>query len=245
LLEESTCSIGGLKLDERLLALIVTWILTPRGSNHSVLTEEDLVYIFCIMKKIKINWIHIIKEHMQKAMRLSDYHYPYVVLVSKFLLYFEVNLEDETSELVKSTQELNNGSLSKMSFTKVGGKWISKDGDLGASSSGVADLEQDEPADMDVQHEDPPEDYQDAGPSAGAGNQEERMQTMSPFERLMVNRLDSFVENQRNLHDLCVSNFQRIDNRFDNMDARFMTLDEQIEVVQNQIFDLQFADDDE
>ena len=98
---------------------------------------------------------------------------------------------------------------------------------------------------MDVQHEDPPEDYQDAGPSAGAGNQEERMQTMSPFERLMVNRLDSFAENQRNLHDLCVRNFQRIDNRFDNMDARFMTLDEQIEAVQNQIFDHQFVDDDE
>ena len=95
-----------------------------------MLTEEDLVYIFCIMKKIRINWIHIIKEHMQKAMRLCDYHYPYAVLVSKFLLYFEVNLEDETSELVKSTQELKNGSLSKMGFTKVGGKWISKDGDL-------------------------------------------------------------------------------------------------------------------
>ena len=50
--------------------------------SHSVLTDEDLVYIFCIMKKIKINWIHIIKEHMQKAMRLNDYHYPYAVLVS-------------------------------------------------------------------------------------------------------------------------------------------------------------------
>jgi len=35
----STCSVGGLRLDERLLALIVTWILTPRGSNHFVLTE--------------------------------------------------------------------------------------------------------------------------------------------------------------------------------------------------------------
>jgi len=32
---------------------------------------------------------------MQKAMRLSDYRYPYAVLVSKFLLYFEVNLEDD------------------------------------------------------------------------------------------------------------------------------------------------------
>jgi len=175
---------------------------------------------------------------MQKAMRLCDYHYPYAFLVSKFLLYFEVNLEDETSELVKSTQELNNGSLSKMGFTKVGGKWISKDGDLGASSSGAADLEQDESADMDVQHEDPPEDYQDVGPSAGVGNQEERMQTMSPFERLMMDRLGSFGENQRNLHDLCVSNFQRIDNRFDNMDARFMTLDEQIEITKSLIFSL-------
>jgi len=72
----STCSVGGLKLDERWLALIVTWILTPRGSNHSVLTEEDLVYIFCITKKVKIYWIHIIKEHMQKAMRLGDYPIP-------------------------------------------------------------------------------------------------------------------------------------------------------------------------
>ena len=195
-----TCSVGGLRLDERLLALIVTWILTPRGNNHSVLTEEDLVYIYCIMKKIKINWIHIIKEHMQKAMRLSDYHYPYAVLISKFLLYFEVSLEDETSELVKSTQEMNNGSLSKMGFTKIGGKWISKDGDHGASSSAAADLEEEEhAADMDFQHEDHLEINQDAGPSAGAGNQEDGMPTMSSFERYMVNRLDGFAENQSNV----------------------------------------------
>ena len=162
------CSVGGLRLDERLLTLIVTWILTPRGSNHFVLTEEDLVYIYCIMKKIIINWIHIIKEHMQKTIRLSDYHYPYAVLISNFLLYFEVNLEDETSELVKSTQEMNNRSLSKMGFTKIGGKWISKYGDHGASSSVAADLDEEEHAtDMDFQHEDHPETNQDVGPSAG------------------------------------------------------------------------------
>jgi len=149
-----TCSVGGLKLDERVLALIITWILTPRGSNHYVLTEEDLVYIYCIMKKIKINWIHIIKEHMQKCMRLSDYHYPYVVLISKFLLYFEANLEDESSELVKSIQEMNNGSLSKMRFTKISGRWVSKDGDHGGSSIGAAaDLDdEDQVVDMDIHH---------------------------------------------------------------------------------------------
>ena len=130
-----------------------------------------------------------------------------------------------------------------MGFTKVGAKWISKDGDHGASSSGAANLEQDELADMDVQHEDSTENFQDIEPSAADGHQ--RMPTMSSFERIMMNRLDSFDENQRSLHDLCVSNFQRIDTRFDNMDARFMTLDEQIEAVQNQIFDLQFAGEEE
>jgi len=88
-------SVGGLRLNERLIAFIVSWMLTPRGSNHSMLTEEDLVFIYCIMNKIKINWIDIIKEHMQKSMTLSDYHYPYVILISKFLHYFEVDLEED------------------------------------------------------------------------------------------------------------------------------------------------------
>ena len=73
-------------------------------------------------------------------MRLSDYHYPYSVLISKLLIYFEVNLEDETFELVKSTQEMNNGSLSKMGFTKINGKWVSKDGDCTAQVVGSADV---------------------------------------------------------------------------------------------------------
>jgi len=41
-------------------------------------------------------------------------------------------LEDEKSELVKSTSEFNNGSLSRMGFTKVNGRWISKGGDAHA-----------------------------------------------------------------------------------------------------------------
>ena len=59
-----------------------------------------------------------------------------------------------------------------------------------------------------------------------------------------MNRLDGLAENQRNLHDLCVSNFQSIDNRFNNMDTRFMTLDDHIEAVHNQIFELQYGKDD-
>jgi len=62
-------SVGDLKLNENIVAFIVSWMLTPRRNNHSVLTGEDLVLIYCIMNKININWIHIVKENMQKSMR--------------------------------------------------------------------------------------------------------------------------------------------------------------------------------
>jgi len=127
-------SVGGLKLDERLVAFIVSWILTPRGSNHSTLSGEDLLMIYCIMNKVKINWIHIIKEHMQKAMRLCDFHYPYAILISMFLHYFEVDIEGELAEVIKPSSEINSGSLSKMGFTKIDGRWVSKDGDYAGPS---------------------------------------------------------------------------------------------------------------
>ena len=240
-----TCSIGGLKLNERLLALFVTWILTLRGSNHSVLIEEDLVYIYCIMNKFKINWIDIIKEYMQKSMRLSDYHYPYAILISKFLHYFEVNLECETSELVKSTFEVNNESLSKMGFTKINGKWVSKDGEQGGSLSGLhVEHGEEDQEDVDMDIPDAKQPATDFGVGTSVGHQGDRTPSMSSFERYMVNKLDGFAENQRNLHDLCVSNFQNFDNRFQSMDTHFQTLDEHIEVVQNYIFELQYGKED-
>jgi len=36
-------SVGGLSIIPRLLSYIVIWILKPRGFNHAVRTEEDLI----------------------------------------------------------------------------------------------------------------------------------------------------------------------------------------------------------
>jgi len=47
-------------------------------------------------------------------------------------------------------------------------------------------------------------------------NMEERMPNMSSFERQMINRMDTFANNQRNLYEMCES-------RFTNMDTRFST----------------------
>jgi len=95
---------------------------------------------------------------------------------------------------------------------------------------------------MDIHNEEQPATNFDAGTSAG--HQGDEIPSLSSFERYMVDKLDGFAENKRNLHDLCVTNFQSIDNRFQSMDIRFQTLDEQIEAVQNQIFELQYGKDD-
>jgi len=71
---------------------------------------------------------------MQKAMRLCDFHYPYAILISKILHYFEVDIEGELAKVIKPSSEIHSGSLSKMGFTKIGGRWVSKDDDQAGPS---------------------------------------------------------------------------------------------------------------
>jgi len=168
---------------------------------------------------------------MKKSMRLCNFHYPYPILIFKLLHYFEVDIKRELAEVIKPSSEINSGSLSKMGFTKIGGKWVSKDGDQ-AGPSGTN--EGDEPEDAATQDEPAAETREVDHNDAYMG---ERMTTMSPFERLMINRMDTFAENQRNLHDLCES-------RFNQMDSCFSTLDEQNEEVHNHIMELQFERED-
>ena len=96
---------------------------------------------------------------MQKSIRLSDFHYPYAILISKFLHYFE----EELDEIIKPSSEINSESLSKMGFTKIGGRWVSKDGDQ-AGPSGTNDG--DEPEATTTQEEHAAETHE-AGPSDG------------------------------------------------------------------------------
>ena len=57
---------GHLNLTPRLVAYIIAWQLIPRGTNHAVLHEEDLILLYCIMNQIKVNWVFIVNEHMLK-----------------------------------------------------------------------------------------------------------------------------------------------------------------------------------
>ena len=66
-------SVGGLSIIPRLVAYIVIWILTPRGFNHAVLTEDDLILMYCLINKIKLNWVSVIKEHLFRIRKKPEF----------------------------------------------------------------------------------------------------------------------------------------------------------------------------
>jgi len=122
---------------------------------------------------------------MLKAKRLADFRLPYVVLVSKFIEYFGIDVEDELEESSRllnhtSNQNLHNQNLHKMSFLKVGNAWTTADA--------VVDGAHDHEADLSGanQEEEPtvgPMDLILCNPS------EDRGLVYSYFERMVLNQL--------------------------------------------------------
>jgi len=115
---------GHLNLTPRLVAYIIPWQHIPKGTNHVVLHEEDLILLYCIMNLIKINWVYIINEHMLKSKRLTDYRFPYAILVSKLIDHFGIDTSNERNETIKAVSEIDNSILTKMGFHKVEDSWV-------------------------------------------------------------------------------------------------------------------------
>jgi len=95
--EVKSFGVGKLAITPLILKLLIVWIITPRGCNHATFTKEDLMLLYCLINRVKVNWVFTIKNHMIKLERLTDYKLPYAILISRMLEFFEVDLEHELS----------------------------------------------------------------------------------------------------------------------------------------------------
>jgi len=121
------------------------WILTPRGFNHAVLTEDDLILMYCLVNKIKVNWVSVIKEQLVRIRKKPEFKIPYAILISSFIEYYDIDVENELSEEVKAQSEITVATLNKIGLKKVNGnQWICKataeeDETEGAGTSSAAE----------------------------------------------------------------------------------------------------------
>ena len=72
---------------------------------------------------MQVDWIFVLCDHMLKAKRLRNFRLPYVILVSKFIEYFGIDVEDELKDSTGLLNHTSNQNLHKMGFLKVGNGW--------------------------------------------------------------------------------------------------------------------------
>jgi len=139
------------------------------------------VVMYCIQNVVIVDWTYAIRDHMMKAKRLTDFKLLYVVLISKFIKHFVVDVEGELEESTGLLNHVSTLNMHKMRFTKVGNTWL-VEGDQGANievgandhearASG-GNQEEDEPQPMAIELYNPPKNI---GPA------------YSHFERMVLN----------------------------------------------------------
>jgi len=67
---------GSLTFDCRIMHYIIFRILLPRSSNLAQASEEDLILMWAFLTGRLIDWAHLIRYHMHKALR-SNAPLPY------------------------------------------------------------------------------------------------------------------------------------------------------------------------
>ncbi|KAF1888623.1 hypothetical protein Lal_00011397 [Lupinus albus] len=88
-------SVGYLTLDDRLIHYFLSYVILPKVSNHSQISDIELQLMYAIKFNIKINWTKMIINQMWHV-RGSQSPLPYIIFITKILEHFGVPLEGET-----------------------------------------------------------------------------------------------------------------------------------------------------
>ncbi|KAF1864722.1 hypothetical protein Lal_00039204 [Lupinus albus] len=84
-----------LTLEDRLIHYFLSYVILPKFSNHSQISDIELQLMYAIKFNIKINWTKIIMNQMWHV-RGSQSPLPYAIFITKILEHFGVPLEGET-----------------------------------------------------------------------------------------------------------------------------------------------------
>ncbi|KAF1894369.1 hypothetical protein Lal_00027128 [Lupinus albus] len=86
---------GYLTLEERLVHYFQSYVILPKFSNHSQISDIELQLMYDIQYNIKINWAKMIMQQLWHV-RGSQSSLPYAIFITKILEHFEVSLDGET-----------------------------------------------------------------------------------------------------------------------------------------------------
>nr|KYP32230.1 hypothetical protein KK1_047132 [Cajanus cajan] len=205
---------GGMKKNSRLISFIIAWMLKPRLHNHAQMSRDDILLMHVIKKKEKIDWVSVVNDCIWKARRKEDGPIPYALLLSKIFEKASVDLQGEKKIILHASNKIEKSSLHHMGMLKQEDKWVFK-GDVpptpepAMAEDGVPFHDEEHPPQVEIE----PDQEQESEPK-----------TFSPFEQIMINKLDAVMEMTRK-HK---SYYSGILDRFDNLDHEIVRIKAQL-----------------
>ncbi|KOM41114.1 hypothetical protein LR48_Vigan04g131200, partial [Vigna angularis] len=197
-------------VEARVLHYVICRVLFPRVSNFAQTTEEDLLIMWIIMTAKQINWTHLIRHRMKKALRPGA-PLPYPTLVTRILEHFQVQLEAEISVPPSRHTTISGGLIHSFGLTRnADNRWVHRNS----------------PPPPQRQNQPPPQ-LQPPPPLV--------QQQTSSFDDVMrgINDLRTFVgDNFNTLNEIMNARFEQLEL---NMGDRFDTINAQVEHVEHDI----------
>ncbi|KAF1862544.1 hypothetical protein Lal_00033447 [Lupinus albus] len=86
---------GYLKFEDHLLHYFLSFVILPKFSNHSQISDIELQLVYAMKYNIKINWAQMIMRQMW-TVRGSQSPLPYAIFITNILKHFKVSTNGET-----------------------------------------------------------------------------------------------------------------------------------------------------
>ncbi|MED6184474.1 hypothetical protein PIB30_047796 [Stylosanthes scabra] len=102
--------VSAMKTDHRLLQYMLSYIWLPRRGNHGVLSEEDLIILWAMVRKVTLNWPYLIARHLVNCTTSLGHG----ALWTKIFEHLGVDLSGEEAVLVDDKNTITTRHLNKM-----------------------------------------------------------------------------------------------------------------------------------
>ncbi|KAG5589349.1 hypothetical protein H5410_039863 [Solanum commersonii] len=110
-----------------ILAHIVATTLIPRKGSLRNISNKDVYVVYCLLKKLRINWALWFCEYMVESLKdtNSSSSMPYGLLISRIIVDSLVDLSPFRPSLIDTTYDTR--TFSSMGFVLINNKWYTKE----------------------------------------------------------------------------------------------------------------------
>ncbi|MED6199196.1 hypothetical protein PIB30_073664 [Stylosanthes scabra] len=109
-------SVDTMSTDHRLLHYMLTYVWLPRKGNHGAIIEDDLIILWAMVKRIRLNWPYLIAWHLMDytTRRSVNTGLGHGVLWTKIFERFGIDLSGEEAIFVDDGSAITFRHLNKM-----------------------------------------------------------------------------------------------------------------------------------